>query len=452
VKSNRYWDTVVATRSSIATIWWSIDMALEPTPSTKDLADLVRGLGERARAAASLLALAPTATKNAALAAAAAALRARSDEILAANERDRAEATGHGATAAMLDRLMLDPRRVDAMAAGLDEIALLPDPIGQIAASWIRPNGLAISRVRVPLGVIGIIYESRPNVTADAAGLCLKSGNAVILRAGSDSAQSARAILAALQDGLRRAGLPVDAVQLVPTQDREAVGLLLRLDDCIDVIIPRGGKDLIERVAAESRIPVLKHLDGICHVYVDRAADLDTARAVTRNSKLRRPGVCGAAETLLIDREAVASQLGPILGDLISAGCEIRGDAEVLAVEPRAIAATEADWSTEYLAPILSVRVVDGVDAAIEHITRYGSHHTEAIITEDPFTAERFFARIDSAILLWNASTQFADGGEFGMGAEIGISTGKLHARGPVGVNELTSYKYLVRGNGQVRP
>jgi glutamate-5-semialdehyde dehydrogenase len=427
-------------------------MALEPNSSTMDLTGLIRALGERARTAAAVLAQAPTATKNAALTAAAASLRARSNEILAANQRDLAEATGHGATAAMLDRLTLDPRRVEAMAAGLDEIALLPDPVGRIEAAWIRPNGLAISKVRVPLGVIGIIYESRPNVTADAAGLCLKSGNAVILRAGSDSAQSARAILAALQEGLERAGLPAASAQLVPTQDRAAVGLLLRLDDCIDVIIPRGGKALIERVAAESRIPVLKHLDGICHVYVDRAADLDTARTVTRNSKLRRTGVCGAAETLLIDRAAVASHLRPILADLISAGCEIRGDAEVLALEPRAIPASEADWSTEYLAPILSVRVVDGVDAAIEHIGRYGSHHTEAIITEDAFTAERFLNRIDSAILLWNASTQFADGGEFGMGAEIGISTGKLHARGPVGVNELTSYKYLVRGTGQVRP
>jgi glutamate-5-semialdehyde dehydrogenase len=443
---------VGATRSSIETIWWSVDMTLKPSPSAAELADLVRALGARARAAAAVLALTPTATKNAALAAAAASLRAAYAQILAVNERDVAGARGRGASPAMLDRLTLDPKRVEAMAAGLDEIARLPDPIGRIEASWVRPNGLAIAKVCVPLGVVGMIYESRPNVTADAAGLCLKSGNAVILRAGSDGAQSSRAILVAIQDGFERAGLPADCAQMVPTQDRAAVGLLLRLDDCVDVIIPRGGKALIERVAAESRIPVLKHLDGICHVYIDRAADLDTARAVTRNSKLRRTGVCGAAETLLIDRAAVASHLGPILSDLISAGCEIRGDAEVRAVEPRALPATEADWSTEYLAPILSVRVVDGVDGAIEHIGRYGSHHTEAIVTEDAFAAERFLARIDSAILLWNASTQFADGGEFGMGAEIGISTGKLHARGPVGVNELTSYKYLVRGSGQVRP
>ncbi|HVJ51132.1 MAG TPA: glutamate-5-semialdehyde dehydrogenase [Aliidongia sp.] len=426
-------------------------MAVQLTQTT-DLAAEMRALGERAREAAKLLAQASSAAKNAGLTEAAASLRAHGALILAENARDVAEATARGISAAFLDRLTLDARRVEAMAAGLDQIALLPDPIGKVEASWVRPNGLSISRVRVPLGVIGIIFESRPNVTADAAGLCLKSGNAAILRGGSDGARSSRAILAALQEGLGRAGLPPHAVQLVPTQDREAVGLLLRMDDCIDVIVPRGGKALIKRVAAESRIPVLKHLDGICHVYIDRAADLETARVVTRNSKMRRTGVCGAAETLLVDRAVMGTHLRPVLADLIAAGCEVRGDAEVLAVESRAVPATEADWSTEYLAPILSVRVVDGVDGAIEHIGRYGSHHTEAIITEDTFTAERFMARIDSAILLWNASTQFADGGEFGMGAEIGISTGKLHARGPVGVNELTSYKYLVRGTGQVRP
>ena len=424
-------------------------MAVQPLASA-DLDKIMRDLGAQARAASAVLATASSAAKNAALHAAAAALRRRAPEILAANAHDLAEA--RDLTPAMLDRLTLEPAGIEAMARGLEEIAALPDPIGRIQAQWTRPNGLEISRVSVPLGVIGIIYESRPNVTADAGGLCLKSGNAAILRGGSESAFSSRAILAALQEGLRAAFLPAAAIQLVPTQDRAAVGLLLRLDDFIDVIVPRGGKSLIERVAAESRIPVLKHLDGICHVYVDRAADPAKARSITLNAKMRRTGVCGAAETLLVDRRVLTSHLPPILDDLIAAGCEIRGDAEIQALDDRVKPATEADWSTEYLAPILSVRAVDGVDAAIEHITRYGSHHTEAIITEDAATAERFMARIDSAILLWNASTQFADGGEFGMGAEIGISTGKLHARGPVGVNELTSYKYLVRGTGQVRP
>ena len=424
-------------------------MAVQPL-AAPDLDKIMRDLGAQARAASAVLATASTEAKNAALHAAAAALRRRAPEILAANAHDLAEA--RDLTPAMLDRLTLGPASIEAMARGLEEIAALPDPIGRIQAQWTRPNGLEISRVSVPLGVIGIIYESRPNVTADAGGLCLKSGNAAILRGGSESAFSSRAILAALQEGLRAAFLPAAAIQLVPTQDRAAVGLLLRMDDFIDVIVPRGGKSLIERVAAESRIPVLKHLDGICHVYVDRAADPAKARSITLNAKMRRTGVCGAAETLLVDRPVLTSHLPPILDDLIAAGCEIRGDAEIQALDDRVRPATEADWSTEYLAPILSVRVVDGVDAAIEHITRYGSHHTEAIITEDAATAERFMARIDSAILLWNASTQFADGGEFGMGAEIGISTGKLHARGPVGVNELTSYKYLVRGNGQVRP
>ena len=426
-------------------------MAVHPLAAS-DLDSAMRALGLQARAAAAVLATAPDAVRNTALRAAAQALRAQAETILAANRQDLAEAAGRDLTPSMLDRLTIGPSGIEAMASGLEAIAALPDPLGRIQSAWTRPNGLAISRISVPLGVIGIIYESRPNVTADAGGLCLKSGNAAILRGGSESAQSSRAILAALQAGLRAANLPEAAIQLVPTQDRAAVGALLRLDDLIDVIIPRGGKSLIERVAAESRIPVLKHLDGICHVYVDRAADLAKARAVAVNAKMRRTGVCGAAETLLVDRPVLASHLPVLLDDLIAAGCEIRGDDAVQALEPRAKPATEADWSTEYLAPILSVRVVDGVDAAIEHIGHYGSHHTEAIITEDAATAERFLARIDSAILLWNASTQFADGGEFGMGAEIGISTGKLHARGPVGVNELTSYKYLVRGNGQIRP
>jgi len=415
-----------------------------------DLTEMMQDLGTRARTAAAILALAPTEAKNRALNGAAAALRRRMAVILDANIDDLA-AAGAELSHAMRDRLILDGQRIEAMASGLEAIAALPDPIGLIDMQTTRPNGLEISRVRVPLGVIGIIYESRPNVTADAAGLCLKAGNAAILRGGSESAKSSRAILAALQDGLAEAGLPLDAVQLVPTQDRAAVGLLLRLDSFIDVIIPRGGKSLIERVAAESRIPVLKHLDGICHVYLDRDADPAKARAVTLNAKMRRTGVCGAAETLLVDRAALRL-LPDVLGDLIEAGCEIRGDAVVQTVDPRVLPASADDWATEYLAPIISVRVVDGVAGAIDHIGRYGSHHTEAIVTENAATAEQFMAAIDSAILLWNASTQFADGGEFGMGAEIGISTGKLHARGPVGVNELTSYKYLVRGSGQVRP
>jgi glutamate-5-semialdehyde dehydrogenase len=415
-----------------------------------DLTGAIRALALRARRAAGQLAQATTAAKNHALNAAAAALRRQAGAILAANAADLAEAVG--LDAAMQDRLRLDPGRVEAMAAGLAAIAALPDPVGRVEAAWTRPNGLAISRVRVPLGVIGIIYESRPNVTADAGGLCLKSGNAAILRGGSESARSSRAIVAALAEGIAEAGLPADSVQLVPTQDREAVGILLAQDDLIDVVVPRGGRSLIERVARDSRIPVLKHLDGICHVYVDRAADPAKAIAITLNAKMRRTGICGAAETLLIDRPVLQSHAPAILEALIRAGCAIRGDAAICALEPRATAAVEADWSTEYLAPILSVAVVDGVEAAIDHIGRWGSHHTEAIVTESPETAERFLAAIDSAILLWNASTQFADGGEFGMGAEIGISTGKLHARGPVGVNELTSYKYLVRGNGQIRP
>jgi glutamate-5-semialdehyde dehydrogenase len=426
-------------------------MAAAPLASS-DLADALRRLGTRARAAASVLAGASAEVKNRALCRAAEALRSRARAILDANSQDLAAAAALDLTPAMLDRLTLGSKGIEAMAKGLEDISHLSDPVGRVQSAWTRPNGLAISRVSVPLGVIAIIYESRPNVTADAGGLCLKAGNAAILRGGSESVRSSRAIVVALQEGLQAAGLPETAIQLVPTQDRAAVGFLLRMDDFIDVVIPRGGKALIERVAAESRIPVLKHLDGICHVYVDRAADLAMARRITLNAKMRRTGICGAAETLLIDRPVLASHLPPILEDLIAAGCEIRGDDAVQGLDPRVRPATEADWSTEYLAPILSVRVVEGVEAAIRHIEQYGSHHTEAIVTEDAAAAERFLAGIDSAILLWNASTQFADGGEFGMGAEIGISTGKLHARGPVGVEELTSYKYLVRGTGQVRP
>ncbi len=412
----------------------------------------MRAVGTRARAAASVLAKASTETKNTALRAAASALRSRMTALLAANAEDVAEAKSRQLDAALLDRLAIDEKRINAMATGLEEIADLPDPIGRRDAEWTRPNGLLIQRVRVPLGVIGIIYESRPNVTADAGGLCLKSGNAAILRAGTESARSSRAILACLVEGLESAGLPAASIQLVPTQDRAAVGVMLRMDDLIDVIIPRGGRSLIERVSAESRIPVLKHLDGICHTYIDAGADLAKARQIVVNAKMRRTGVCGATETLLVDRKVVATHLKPILNDLIAAGCAIRGDAETQALDARVTAANEQDWSTEYLAAIISVRIVDGVDAAVAHIEHYGSHHTEAIITEDANAAETFLAGIDSAIVIVNASTQFADGGEFGMGAEIGISTGKLHARGPVGVAELTSYKYIVRGAGQVRP
>jgi glutamate-5-semialdehyde dehydrogenase len=422
--------------------------------STADqsLAAQMDALGQRARDAADQLANAPTAAKNRALLLAAAAIRADTAKILAANRRDLDTATGRDMTAAMIDRLTLDGARIEAMAVGLEEVAALPDPVGIVEQVVTRPNGLRIEKVRVPLGVIGIIYESRPNVTADAAALCLKAGNAAILRGGSESAQSSAAILAALATGLEAAGLPTDAIQRVPTQDRAAVGILLTLDKYIDVIIPRGGKSLIQRVASESRIPVLKHLDGICHVYVDKAADIAKARAIILNAKLRRTGVCGAAETLLVDRPVAASHLVPMLNDLIAAGCEIRGDDATQALDPRVRPATAEDWSTEYLAPILSVRLVDGIDEAIAHIATYGSQHTESIVTEDAETAERFLARVDSAIVMHNASTQFADGGEFGMGAEIGIATGKMHARGPVGVEQLTSFKYRVRGSGQTRP
>ena len=408
-------------------------------------------LGRAARQASETLALAPTATKNAALNAAAAALRSHGPEILAANARDVADAQRRGLARPLVERLELDGKRLEAMARGLEDIAALPDPIGTEMARWQRPNGLDIARVRVPLGVIGIIYESRPNVTADAGGLCLKSGNACILRGGSESFHSSTAIADALQKGLAEAGLPAAAIQLVPTTDRAAVGVLLTMTEFVDVIIPRGGRSLTERVAAESRIPVIKHLDGICHVYVDGAADVDTARAVTLNSKMRRTSICGAAETLLVDRRLVATLLPVLVADLIAAGCEVRGCLETRAVNPQVRPATEQDWDTEYLDAILSVRVVDGVDAAVAHINRHGSHHTDSIVTANAATAERFLARVDSGIVLHNASTQFADGGEFGMGAEIGISTGKLHARGPVGAEQLTSYKYMVRGTGQVR-
>jgi glutamate-5-semialdehyde dehydrogenase len=418
----------------------------------QDIAALMAPIGRAAVEAAQVLALAATAQKNAALAAAAVSLRARRGEILAANARDMKAGEAAGLSGAMIDRLRLDETRIESMAVGVEQVAALADPIGTVIAEWERPNGLRIQRVRVPLGVIGIIYESRPNVTCDAGALCLKSGNAAILRGGSESHWSSTAIHACLADGLRAAGLPESCIQLVPTTDRAAVGYMLAaMTDSIDVIVPRGGKSLVARVQQEARVPVIGHLEGNCHVYVDRAADLRMARAIVLNAKLRRTGICGAAETLLVDEGCVRTHLAPIVRDLLDAGCEVRGDAAVQAVDPRVRPATEDDWYTEYLDSIIAAKVVGGVDEAIAHVARYGSAHTESIVTDDPVAAERFLSRVDSAIVLHNASTQFADGGEFGMGAEIGISTDRFHARGPVGVEQLTSYKYVVRGAGQVR-
>src|SRR5689334_23526261 len=418
-----------------------------------DIATVMDRLGREAVAASQVLALASTEQKNRALANIAAALRGGLDALLVANAVDMDAARAKGLSAAMLDRLALDEKRVEAMARGVEDIAALPDPVGTVSAQWTRPNGLDIARVRVPLGVIGIIYESRPNVTCDAGALCLKSGNAAILRGGSESAQSSRAIHACLVAGLEAAGLPGAAIQLVPTTDRAAVGYMLSsMTQFIDVVVPRGGRSLVARVQQEARVPVIGHLEGVCHVYVDRDADLAMARAIVKNAKLRRTGVCGSAETLLVDAACAATHLAPIVQDLLDAGCEVRGDAAVQKVDARVKAATEQDWYTEYLDAIIAARVVDGVDAAIAHIARYGSAHTESIVTGNQATAERFLQRVDSAIVLHNASTQFADGGEFGMGAEIGISTDRFHARGPVGVEQLTSYKYVVRGTGQVRP
>jgi glutamate-5-semialdehyde dehydrogenase len=414
---------------------------------------LMQGLGRAAVAAAAELARASAAAKSRALGAAATAIRRRSAAILASNADDLEQARRRGLSAPLLDRLKLDGKRVEAMARGLDEIMALPDPIGTVAAHWERPNGLSIARVRVPLGVIGIIYESRPNVTADAGALCLKAGNASILRGGSESQRSNAAIHACLSEGLLAADLPAAAIQLVPTSDRAAVGEMLgAMQEYIDVLVPRGGKSLVARVQQEARVPVIGHLEGNCHVYVDRDADLTMARSITLNSKMRRTGVCGAAETLLVDRGCAPAVLPTLIADLIAAGCEVRGDESARAADPRVRAADEADWYAEYLDAIIALRLVDGVDQAIAHIARYGSAHTEAIVTANAATAERFLARVDSAIVLHNASTQFADGGEFGMGAEIGISTDRFHARGPVGVEQLTSYKYVVHGSGQVRP
>lgn len=418
-----------------------------------DLHAHMLALGQAARAAARQVALAPPQTKARALTAAAAALRARADDILAANALDLADARARGTAPAFLDRLALDAGRIEAMAKGVEEVAALPDPVGKVAARFERPNGLVIERVSTPLGVVGVIYESRPNVTADAGALCLKAGNAAILRGGSESARSSAAIHACLVEGLRAAGLPEAAISRVDTTDRAAVGeMLAGLGGALDVIVPRGGKSLVARVQNEARVPVFAHLEGIVHVYVDRAADLDMARTIVTNSKLRRTGVCGSAETLLVDAAAADRLLAPLVTSLLDAGCEVRGDAATRAADPRVLAATDADWSTEYLDSVISAKLVDGVDAAIAHIERFGSHHTDCIVTGDDATAEKFLREVDSAIVMRNASTQFADGGEFGFGAEIGIATGRMHARGPVGVEQLTSFNYRVRGAGQTRP
>jgi glutamate-5-semialdehyde dehydrogenase len=417
-----------------------------------DVKALMRSIGEAAVAASAPLARADTACRNAALLAAAAAIRARKAAILAANALDMQAARAGGLQPAMLDRLLLDDKRTEAMARGLEDIAALPDPVGSVSAEWTRPNGLRIQRVRVPLGVIGIIYESRPNVTADAGALCLKSGNPVILRGGSESRHSSAAIHACLVAGLEAAALPAACIQLVPTTDRAAVGEMLSgMGDYIDVLVPRGGKSLVARVQAEARVPVIGHLEGNCHVYVDRDADPDMARSIVLNAKLRRTGICGSAETLLVDAGGAGRLLAPLVKALLDAGCEVRGDAATQASDPRVKPATEEDWRTEYLDAIIAVRVVDGVEAAMAHIARFGSAHTESIVTANAATAERFLAGVDSAIVLHNASTQFADGGEFGMGAEIGNSTQKLHARGPIGLRELCTIKYVVTGDGHVR-
>lgn len=425
---------------------------LDKVDAGTDIAAIMAEVGRKAKAAAAPLSIASPQQKNDALEAASLSILASRDAIIAANRLDLDQAEKSGMAASFIDRLRLDEARIQGIAEGIRTIASLPDPVGAVIAEWDRPNGLHIERVRTPLGVIGVIYESRPNVTADAGALCLKAGNAVILRGGSDSAHSSAAVHKALVTGLEAAGLPRDAIQIVPVTDRAAVGEMLKgLNGAIDVIVPRGGKSLVARVQSEARVPVFAHLEGICHLYIDGSAELDMARAIAVNAKMRRTGICGAAETLLVDRAVAETHLVPVLQDLAAKGCEIRGSDAVRALYPDAKPASEEDWSTEYLDAIISVALVDGVTGAIEHINRYSSHHTEAIVAEDGQAVARFFNEIDSAILLHNASTQFADGGEFGMGAEIGIATGKMHARGPVGVEQLTSFKYRVRGNGQVR-
>ncbi|MBS7537693.1 glutamate-5-semialdehyde dehydrogenase [Ancylobacter lacus] len=427
--------------------------AVPPADAGEDVAALMADIGARARWAARALALASAAQKAEALHAAARAIRQRAEDILAANRQDVEAGRAAGLSAALIDRLVLTPARVAAIAEAVDEVAALPDPVGRVTERWTRPNGLVMERVTTPLGVIGVIYESRPNVTADAGALCLKAGNAVILRGGSDSFNSSRAIHAAMAEGLAAAGLPEDGIQLVPTRSRAAVGeMLAGLGGHLDVIVPRGGKSLVARVQAEARVPVFAHLEGIVHVYVDASADLGKALDIVRNAKMRRTSVCGSAETLLVERQAAESHLRPLVAMLLDAGCEVRGEADIAALDPRIVPAVEADWTTEYLDAIISAKLVDGLDAAIHHIETHGSHHTDAIITENPEAARRFMAEVDSAIVVHNASTQFADGGEFGFGGEIGIATGRMHARGPVGAEQLTSFKYRVHGTGQTRP
>ena len=418
----------------------------------EDVGVIMAGIGAAAKNASGPMAMATTDAKNKALTVAAETILASAPDILAANAIDVEAAEAKGLSGALVDRLVLNQDRIDGMAQGLTEIAALDDPVGATIAEWDRPNGLRISRVRVPLGVIGVIYESRPNVTADAGALCLKSGNPAILRGGSESFHSSRAIFRALQAGVSAARLPEGALQLIPTRDRDAVGAMLAMSDTIDVIIPRGGRSLVERVQRDSRVPVFAHLEGVCHVYVHQDADKNMARDIAVNAKMRRTGVCGAAETLLVDRAVAKSHLPAILDALAEAGCAIRGDAQTQTLDPRATQATEDDWRAEYLDAIIAVRVVDGLDHAIDHVNTFGSHHTDAIVTGDDGAAARFLAEVDSAIVLHNASTQYADGGEFGMGAEIGISTGRLHARGPVGVEQLTTFKYVIHGAGQTRP
>ena len=427
-------------------------MPEQAVKQSHDIDALMMTIGAQAKAASRPLSIAGTDQKNRALLAMASAIEASRETILAANRKDLAAADNSGLAASFIDRLTLDDARIAGIAEGIRSVAALSDPVGEVIAAWDRPNGLKIERVRTPLGVIGVIYESRPNVTADAGALCLKAGNAVILRGGSDSQHSSRAIHACLVEGLKIAGLPEHAIQLVPVTDRAAVGALLGgLNGTVDVIVPRGGKSLVARVQSEARVPVFAHLEGICHIYVDGSADLDMAKRIVVNAKMRRTGICGAAETLLVDAAVVATHLEPLVKGLIEAGCEVRGSQAVRNVVEGLKAATEDDWRTEYLDAIISVAVVDGISGAIDHISTYSSNHTEAVIAEDPAVVERFFNELDSAILLHNASTQFADGGEFGMGAEIGIATGKMHARGPVGVEQLTSFKYRVHGTGQTR-
>jgi glutamate-5-semialdehyde dehydrogenase len=430
-----------------------MDKAIRLVATDGDVNELMTQIGRRARAAQRAVMLSPPERKNAALLAAAAAIRAAAPAILAANADDVADAKAKGLASSFVDRLLLNEARIEGMARGVEEVAELVDPVGKVLATFERPNGLLIERVATPLGVIGVIFESRPNVTADAAALCVKSGNAVILRSGSEALRTSSVIADAMRAGLMHAGLPADAMQLVPVRDRAAVGAILAgLDGNVDVVVPRGGRGLVARVQEDARVPVFAHLDGNCHVYVHAGADLDMAKAILLNAKLRRTGVCGSAETVLIDRAAAATHLKPLLSMLLDAGCAVRGDGDCQASDPRVTAATVEDWGTEYLDTIIAARVVDGLDAAIDHIETYGSHHTEVIITADQAAAERFMAEVDSAIVLHNASTQFADGGEFGFGAEIGIATGRMHARGPVGVEQLCSFKYRVRGSGQIRP